>query len=367
MIRILHVLGGLDRGGAEALVMNLYRNIDREEIQFDFVIHTTEHQAYYDEIVSMGGKIFHCPRYKGKNHFEYKKWWRNFFKENPQYRIIHSHIRSCASVFLPIAKKYGLKTIIHSHNTSNGKGISSVCKRFLQYPLRYQADYFFACSKVAGRWLFGGRVIEKSNFFILKNAIKIEDFRYNKELRKKIRNELGISDACFVVGTVGRLTPQKNPIKIIEICRELHKQTDREMKFLWVGSGEMYNEIKNQIEKNDLADFIIMMGSRSDVNAIFQAMDVFVFPSLWEGLGIVAIESQAAGLMTLCSEAVPADVAVSELCEFLPLYNVNIWVDKIMNSNQSRQDYSRQISNAGYNICNTVQWLQKFYDEILRK
>ncbi|MGI5999184.1 MAG: glycosyltransferase, partial [Lutispora sp.] len=126
MIRILHVLGGLERGGAETMVMNLYRAIDRTQIQFDFIIHTEEHQAYYSEICDLGGKIYSFPKYNGKNYFAVKKNWNSFFVNHPEYKILHSHIRSYASLYIPVAKKHGVKTIIHSHSTSNGKGFLSI-------------------------------------------------------------------------------------------------------------------------------------------------------------------------------------------------------------------------------------------------
>ena len=143
MIRILHVLGGLDRGGAETMVMNLYRAIDRSQIQFDFITHTNRPQAYTEEIKALGGEIYYFPKFRGYNIFKLKKLWTDFFKKHPEYKILHSHVRSYASLYLPIAKRAGLKTIIHSHSTSNGKGLSSLVKRLMQYPLRFQADYFF--------------------------------------------------------------------------------------------------------------------------------------------------------------------------------------------------------------------------------
>jgi len=169
-LRVLHVLGGLERGGAESFVMNLYRNINRKNVQFDFVIHTDSHGVFFDEISALGGRVFHCPKYNGKNHFVYAKWWKTFFDTHSEYKIIHSHVRSTASIYLKIAKDKGLKTISHSHSTSSGTGLSSVVKNVLQYPLRYIADYLFACSKESGEWLFGKKAI-KGSFFPLKSKV----------------------------------------------------------------------------------------------------------------------------------------------------------------------------------------------------
>ena len=169
--RILHVLGSLTRGGAQTMIMNLYRNIDRDKVQFDFIVHTNKKYEYDDEVTSLGGKIYSFPSYKGKNHFGYKNAWKSFLVNHPEYKIIHGHVRSTASIYLKIAKQYGLNTIAHSHNTSSGNGISAFVKNTLQFPLRYIADNLFACSEYAGTWLFGKNVQRKKNFYILNNEI----------------------------------------------------------------------------------------------------------------------------------------------------------------------------------------------------
>lgn len=194
MIRILHVLGGLDRGGAETMVMNLYRAIDKTQVQFDFITHTNRRQAYTEEIEKLGGKIYYFPKFKGINYFQLKSIWKKFFKDHPEYRILHSHVRSYASLYLPIAKKAGLKTIIHSHSTSNGRGLGSVVKRIMQYPLRWQADYFFGCSKEAGTWLFGDKIVNSPKYHILRNAIDTEQYKFNPEIRKEYREKLGLGE-----------------------------------------------------------------------------------------------------------------------------------------------------------------------------
>ena len=186
MIRILHVLGGLERGGAESMVMNLYRAIDRTQVQFDFIIHSEKHQAYYDEVVALGGKIYSFPAFNGKNIFIIRKKWKKFFEVHPEYKILHSHVRSYASIYLPIAHKAKVKTIIHSHNTSEGCGIASIAKRMLQYPLRFQADFFFACSLKAGVWLFGNKIVQSDKFYLLQNAVNTGKYAFSE--KKKNHN-----------------------------------------------------------------------------------------------------------------------------------------------------------------------------------
>ena len=286
-IRILHVIGELNRGGAETMIMNLYRSIDRSIIQFDFIIHTTEKCAYSDEILGYGRKIYSIPRYRGINHMEYVKAWHKFFHNNTEYRVIHGHMRSTASIYLNIAKKYRLITIVHSHNTSSGNGGAAMVKNLMQLPIRNIADYFLACSEAAGRWLYGAEACKRNNFYVLNNAIHADRFIYNKEIRLRKQKELLLHNN-FVIGTVGRLTKQKNPFFILETFKMLSDQYNNAV-LLWVGEGELLEPIIRKSIELEVSEKILFLGERSDVNELFQAMDVFIFPSLWEGLGMVVI------------------------------------------------------------------------------
>lgn len=360
--RILHVLGGLDRGGAETMVMNLYRNIDRSKIQFDFIIHTESHGDYTDEILKLGGKIFSFPKYKGSNTFYYIKCWKNFFRDHPEYRIIHSHIRSTASIYLPIAKKFGLKTIAHSHSTSSGKGISALVKNIFQLPLRYIADYLFSCSEESGIWLYGRRAIKKNNHKIIKNSIDAEKFIFSNEARKAIREEFNIKDE-FVIGHIGRMTYPKNHEFLIEIFKKVHDKNP-ETKLMLVGAGELENRIKQKVIELGLSESVIFTGSRADVPELLFAMDVFVFPSRFEGLGIVVIEAQASGLYSVCSDAVPLEAKLSELVEYLSLQeSAEKWADAVLSyqDGYKRKDMYQTICAAGYDIIDNVRWLEEFY------
>ncbi len=194
MIRILHVIGSLNSGGSQTLVMNIYRNIDRNKFQFDFVIDRPQELLYADEIKKLGGQIYTVPQYKVYNHFAFKKAWKKLLKEHPEYKIIHGHVRSTASIYLKIAKRMGLVTISHSHSTSSGKGISAVIKNMLQSKISSVADYFMGCSQDANEWLFGKEVANSDRCIVLKNAIDIEKFKFNMKKRIDIRNELSIDD-----------------------------------------------------------------------------------------------------------------------------------------------------------------------------
>lgn len=362
MIRILHVLGGLERGGAETMVMNLYRNIDHEKIQFDFIIHTKEKQAYYQEILDMGGRIYHFPAFNGKNMFYLKRKWTQFFIKHPEYKILHSHVRSYASLYIPIAKKYGLKTIIHSHSTSNGKGASAIIKKILQFPLRYQADYLMACSNEAGQWLYGKRACKSKNYIFLSNAIDIKKYRFSNKISTEYQKKMNLENK-FVIGHVGRFHEAKNHGFLLDIFAEVCKKRSDAILLL-IGDGDLRESIKDKVHSLKLDNNVILAGSRDDVPQLMQAMDLFVFPSLWEGLPVTVVEAQAAGLPCLISDNITTDVDLSKLVVRLPVDDIYVWVEAILNSEIKKSDVTSEIRRAGFDVKNSVENLTKFYYSI---
>lgn len=364
-IRILHVLGGLNMGGAETMVMNIYRKIDRTKIQFDFVVHTDEKCNYNDEIHSLGGKIYSIPKYNGTNHIEYKKEWNKFLKYHPEYKIIHGHVRSTASIYLRIAKKHGLTTIAHSHSTSSGNGVSAIIKNIMQYPLRYIADYMFACSQSAGEWLFGKRACKRENFYIVNNAIDSTCYRFDKAIRNETRKEFQL-DNKYVVGHVGRFHSSKNHEFLINIFKHIYRKDNNSVLML-IGEGEMLSAIKKKVYDLKLTEGVIFTGVRSDIPNLMQAMDVFVFPSLFEGLGVAAIEAQAAGLQCFVSDKIPREAHITNLIESLPLEcSAKKWANKILQTKQVKEhrDMSLEIVGAGYDIKQNTKKLTDFYFKI---
>lgn len=368
MIRILHVLSAMERAGTETLLMNLYRHIDRNKIQFDFAVSATSKAAYDDEIIAMGGRIFHYPRYKGKNHFAYQKWWDKFLTKHTEYQIVHGHIGSTAAIYLKIAKKHGRYTIAHSHSTYGKLDAQQILYRMFSYPTRFVADQFFGCSMPALETRYGKKVAHnKEKAQILHNAIDAEKFRYNERTRCQIRDRLSIKKDNYIVGTVGRLTAAKNPYFTLKIIEQLSRDLSN-FKFLWVGAGELENDIKRITKEKKLMDRVIFTGSVSNANEMYQAMDVFIFPSLYEGLGNVAIEAQASGLPTLCSGNVPREAKATELAMFLPLDNTQIWCrelislkSRVKSDGYSRKDTYEEIIKAKYDITAVAEWLEKFY------
>lgn len=358
-IRILHMIGSLEVGGSQAMVINLYKAIDREKIQFDFIVDHPDLMELAETVKALGARIYTMPTFVGSNLVSVRRAWHRFFREHPEYKVLHSHVRSYASVYLPIAKKHGLKTIIHSHSTSNGSGVTALVKLALQFPLRYQADYFFSCSQEAGQWLFGKKVTGSHRHFILKNAINASQYRFDPDIRAQYRQQLQLDGHCVYVH-VGRFHPAKNHLFLLDVFAELHRRQPDSLLLL-VGDGELRDQISQKIQELDLTQSIRLLGNRMDVSCILQAADCFLFPSAWEGLGIVAVEAQAAGLPCLCSDQVPRAVQVIDSCRFLPLDSVQNWADSAMALPQERSDTSGQIIAHGYDIHSTASWLMHFY------
>ncbi|MBE6596319.1 MAG: glycosyltransferase family 1 protein [Ruminococcaceae bacterium] len=354
------MIGSFEVGGSQALVINYYKAIDRTKIQFDFIVDHPDRMALAEVVRSLGARIYKMPRFTGKNYFQIKKAWKKFFSEHPEYKILHSHVRSYASVYIPIAKKYGVKTIIHSHSTSNGKGVAAISKRILQFPLRYQADYLMACSNEAGQWLYGKKACLKDNYFFLPNAIDVEKYRYRKEISEEYRKQLGLENK-FVIGHVGRFHEAKNHMFLLDVFAEVRKKrTDAVL--LLVGDGDLRGQIEEKIRSLDLDEYVVLTGNRNDVPQLMQAMDVFVFPSKWEGLPVTVVEAQAAGLTCLVSDTVTRDVNTSVLVKYLPINKgINLWVDEILKPNLNKKDVIKDIRNAGFDIIESAKLLDDFY------
>lgn len=370
-IRVLQVIGIMDRGGAETMIMNLYRNIDRSKVQFDFVQHTNEQAAFNDEIEKLGGRIYHCPKYVVKNHFEYKKWWKTFFdKHANEYTAVHGHIGSTASIYLKIANKYNLFTIAHSHNTKGVLSINSIMYRIMSYNTRHIADYFFACSKQAGIDRFGTKVVSNEKIYsVLNNAIDTKIFDYNEEVRMQMRQKLNFSSDNLVIGHIGRFQPQKNHDFLIDIFAEIHK-INKKSRLLLVGDGDLKEKIMRKVESLNLIDCVYFTGVRSDVQDLIQAMDIFLFPSLFEGLPVTLVEAQTSGIKCVISDNIPKDsILINEIVQTIPFnYSAEEWA-KIIVSDSEYNRFGRQneIINLGFDIINTTKWLEDFYLEKRKK
>ncbi len=362
-IRILHMIGCLEIGGSQTMVINLYKMMDRSKIQFDFIVDRTDRMQLADTVRSLGARIYTLPSFVGSNIAQVRQAWEAFFTEHPEYKILHSHVRSYASLYLPIAKKHGVKTIIHSHATSNGSGAKALVKKLMQYPLRYQADYFFSCSEQAGLWLFGQKIVAGSRHHILKNAIDAQTYRFDPSVRAAYIQQLNL-EGKRVYAHVGRFHPAKNHSFLLRVFRKIC-DADPNALLLLIGDGELRENIEQEIEALNLRPYVLLLGIRNDVAGVLQAADVFLFPSLWEGLGIVAVEAQAAGLPCICSDQVPPLVKVMDSCCFIPL-DEEKWAAAAMSATPDKQDSYDQIVAAGYDVHATAQWLYEFYSKLWR-
>lgn len=358
--KIIHVLGGLETGGAESFVMNMYRAIDRSIVQFDFIKHTPKIGSFEKEIALLGGQIFACPRYVGKNHSAYVKWWRSFFYEHPEYHVVHGHVRSTAAIYLKIAKSYGLVTISHSHSTSNGNGLSALAKNIMQLPIRNIADYFFACSDIAGKWLFGKDVVNHTNYCMIPNGIDIGHFMFDAQKRKLTRQRLGIKEDTFVMGHIGRFATVKNHTYLIQLFAQYQK-TKPNSCLLMVGDGELFDDVKSQCQELGIADKVIMPGSQTNISAFYHAMDAFVFPSLWEGFGIAVIEAQANGLPCLVSDHVPLDVIINRNIKILSLSHMSAWRQELEKLQDGKRVSPDNVHLKVYDAKSIAADLQNFY------
>lgn len=367
-IRVLHVFGRLDRGGAETMVMNLYRKIDRTSVQFDFILHTQEECSYNEEVRRLGGRIFSIPQYTAATAMRYRKMWRRFFDEHPEYRILHSHVRSTAALYLPIARRHHMITIIHSHNTSSGKGIRAAIKNIMQFPLRYQADVLLACGRSAGEWLYGKRACASERFHILPNAVELEKFRYVQAVRYRIRKELSCQDTELVIGHVGRFEEQKNHKFLLKVYAQIHRHRP-DSRLLLIGEGLLEAEIRQWAKRLNLEESVYFMGNRNDVHKLMQAMDIFLFPSLFEGLPVTVVEAQASGLPVLMSDQITDEVMVTDLVHKLPLNSRNgtagmeeSWAEEAVElAGTKRQDRVVEMKEAGYDIDRSAQLIKDFY------
>lgn len=365
MIRVLHFIGSLNTGGSQVMLLNLYKTINREKINFDFVVQSKKELFYRDEISSFGGKIYFLPPFKIGSITSFIYHWYTFLKDHPEYKIIHGHVRSTASIYLLIAKFLKRKTIIHSHSTNNGTGFHSFIKKILQFPIRYISDYFFSCSKTAGIWLFGKRIVSKKNFYIIKNAIDVNRFFFDLDKRNEIRNKLNIGDN-FLIGNIGRFVKSKNHYFLLDLFKEILKRSN-DIKLLLIGDGILFNSVKEYATLLSIQNHVIFIGNTRDVSGYLMAMDLFVFPSLYEGLGIVLIEAQATGLICITSNNVPLEeTKLSNRISYHDLNDKTSFVEAILNAKEkiNIKKSERDFIMHDYNVTLEAVKIEKLYIEI---
>ena len=363
-IRILQITGGMNMGGIENFIMNIYRNIDRNKIQFDFLIHQEEKQMFEDEINFLGGKVFRIPSLAKVGHFKYLKGLRDFFLSHQEYQIIHSHYNTISGIILKEARKCSIKNrISHSHTAyPKYKLLESIYKNYSKYLLRKNATEYLACSKEAGEWLYG----KNKKFKIIKNGIDINKFLFDEKIRKSEREKLGMKE--FSILCLGRLSKEKNHMFLLEVMEEINKK-EKDITLYIVGMGILENQLKQEV-KNRKLENVKFLGVQKEVYKLLNAMDLMVFPSIYEGLGIVAIESQSNGLTVLASENIPdeADMKAGLFYKFNLSSGAEKWARKILELKSTivRKKIKEQeviLLKSEYNIKKIVQEIENLYLE----
>lgn len=368
-IRIAQIIGKWVGGGVEAVVMNYAQHIDKNKIQFDFICDADSTNIPYAEIESLGGKVILIPPYQKV--FAYHRELKKVLRQG-NYKIVHSHINTLSVFSLFAAKCAGVPIrIAHSHSTTNPKEKKkNLMKQVLRPFSKTFATHYMCCSELAGRWLFGDKEYEKGNVYLLNNAIDLEKFKYNEKIRKEVRKELNIKDTTLVIGHIGRFCEQKNHSFLIDIFKELQEQIQDSILVL-VGQGPKIEEIKEKVIKLRLQEKIVFLGQRKDIHKLYQAFDVFVFPSLYEGLGMVLIEAQCSNLYCITSTEVPKVAKINDNVDYLELSkSAKQWADEIIKNTKSvkkRDELNETIQTLGYDIEVEEKKLAEKYEELSKK
>lgn len=363
-VRVLHVLGTTNLGGAESRIMELYRNMDREKVQFDFLVHTGKEGHYSAEIRELGGKIYSVPRFNVKNYHAYRNALVRFFAENNDYAAIHGHMTSTASIYLPIAKKAGIPvTIAHARSAGVDKGVKGLVTKIIRFPLKKRADYLFTCSEEAGVAVYGKKAVRQGKVWTIPNAIDTKRFCFNPGVREKMRHELGLTDK-FVIGHVGRFGFMKNHAYLIEVFHELCKMRD-DAALVLIGKGELESEIRKKVQDLGLSEKVHFLGTRSNVEDYYQAFDYFVFPSTFEGLPGSVAEAQAAGLHCLVSDKVTREAALTDLAVYRSIEEpAGRWAEEIQKNAENamiRKDMQREIVDKDFDVTIQAKQMAEFY------
>lgn len=357
-LRILQVVTNMDRGGLETMLMNYYRHVDREKIQFDFLTHREAPAAYDDEIAALGGRIYHLPRLIPWSR-TYRKALERFFAQHPEYQIVHVHQDCLSSVILQEAEKCGVPVRIgHSHNADQDKNLKYPIKLFYMRSIPRYATDLMACSQKTGKWMFRG-----APFTVLHNAIDAAAYSFDESKRKAVRSALKIPQNALVLGHVGRFMPQKNHAFLLDIFAAVAKK-EANARLLLIGDGDLRPGMEERARQLKLSDRVIFTGVRSDVNELLQAMDLFVLPSLYEGLSIALVEAQASGLPCVISDKVSSECMVTRglVTEMSLSDTPEQWAEHILSRrNVERTDRYKEVSASGYNIADSVRALEDFY------
>lgn len=356
--RVLQVLTIMNQGGAETMVMNYYRAIDRSKVQFDFLVHRQERGVYDDEIEMLGGRIFRALPIRPWTYISYFRWLDAFFKEHQEFVAIHSHIQENSGFVFKYAQKHGLyNCIAHSHIADLGFDYKYLFREFGKRYVQKYATRKLSCGEDAGRFLYGERKFANFN-----NAIDAERFKFSPAIRSEIRQELGLSEDTFILGSVARFGYQKNHAFMLEIMKELSKKHS-DYRLLLVGGGEEEQAIRERVSQLNLEKHVLFLGLRKDIYRVLQAFDIFLMPSLFEGLPVSIIEAQAAGLKCVLSDTIDRKVDLTGNIIFIPLeMGAEAWAEKLLELRRyERKDTTSYIIDAAYDVKSNLETLYSIY------
>lgn len=367
-MKILYVLSYISRnGGVQSVVNNYLSKMDTEKTQIEFLTLLPGDTQMEEEWRNKGCKIYHIGGSKEKNLFLFLKEIRNFFKEHHDYDIIHSHQTNLDIFYLREAKKWKIPVrIMHTHTT--GCDISKFRMNILRFMSKRYANYYFACSKEAGRWMFGKNIEKNERFYVINNAIDVKNYIYNEEIRRRVRKENNLED-CFVVGNVARMVEMKNHKFLIEVFEEILKVKSN-AKLLLIGDGPLRNQIEQQVTELNINKNVIFYGVTDKVNEMLQAMDVFVIPSFFEGGPITMFEAAASGMKYIISERINRRLLENDLELQLDLSDTpKEWANRIIEFSEKyeRRDQSKLLIDSEFDLTTEAKKLQNVYQKILKE
>lgn len=351
MKRLLCILSGMNAGGAETFLMKIYRNIDRTLYQMDFCINVKEKCFYEDEISKLGGIIYRIPS-KSENLSEFKKQLSSIIKENRYDRVFRITSSAMGFMDLKIARKAGAEMCIaRSSNSSDGKGLKSKIMHSLGKMLYARnIDVKIAPSDLAASYTFGNRAYKNGEVKILHNAIDLDIYKFDSDVREEIRESFNIDAKTNVIGHIGRFSQQKNHSFLLDVFKSYNDRVPDSVLML-VGCGELESQIKKKAGALGILDKIIFTGVRSDVPALLSAMDVFVFPSFYEGMPNTVIEAQATGLPCIIADTITKEADVTGLVKYLPIGDADLWSDAVLQAEiKIRKTPSEEFYSQKYDI-----------------
>ncbi len=368
-IRVLQVVTQMNRAGLENRLMDLYRHINKEEVQFDFYTCRMEQGFYDDEIRHLGGRVYYGAPLSISKIFTIPRRFHDFLTDHQEYALVHCHLDQWCGFVLLGAKMAGVSVrIAHARTSLEKFTLKNLMKNIIKLPVNGTATDRLAVSLKAARWLYGNRVVQKGEIVVLPNAIEVNKFVFNENVRTNMREALGLSDRLLIVH-VGNIRPEKNHDFLIEVLAELLK-IDNSYFLLVIGSDYMNGKIQQKVYDMNLNNHVRFLGSRSDVSELLCAADIFVFPSLYEGFPGAVLEAQASGLPCFVSDSVTHEVSILPSTQYLSLKLTPWqWARAILDVPpvRNREQAAKLVVNAGYNITELSELMMGFYKQAVQR